>query len=142
MSETERRDSEWGLPSANAWPGTSGQTSASPAPAAPEADLKSSSRGTVLIVEDDRAARVAISRILKKQGFAVSEAGTVAGAMESIEQRRPDWILLDLMLPDGCGIDVLRRVRAQHLATKVCVITGCAWDLFNEARNAGAEHTF
>ena len=54
----------------------------------------------------------------------------------------PEWILLDLMLPDGSGLDVLRKVRARRLPTKTCIITGCAGEMLNEARRAGAEHTF
>ena len=55
----------------------------------------------MLIVEDDRSARKATAAILKKQGYAVLEAATVAEAMHGLLER-PDWILLDLMLPDGC----------------------------------------
>jgi DNA-binding response OmpR family regulator len=96
----------------------------------------------VLIVEDDNAARRAITLILKRQGFAVSEARTVADAMHGLDRARPDWILLDLMLPDGDGISVLHRIRADRLASKVCIITGCGSDQLIEARRAGAEHIF
>jgi DNA-binding response OmpR family regulator len=98
----------------------------------------------VLIVEDDRSARTAITKLLKRQGFAVSEAATVAEAMACVEQTPPpQWILLDLMLPDGCGISVLQKVRAAAMPCTICVITGCAdSQLLGEARRAGAEHTF
>jgi DNA-binding response OmpR family regulator len=98
----------------------------------------------VLIVEDNRAARTAIAKLLKRQGFAVSEAASVAEAMDGIAQPPPpQWILLDLMLPDGCGINVLRKARAEQMPCTVCVITGCAdSQLLAEARRAGAEHTF
>ena len=83
-------------------------------------------------------------KLLKRQGFAVSEAATVAEAMARVEQTPPpQWILLDLMLPDGCGISVLQKVRAATLPCTICVITGCAdSQLLGEARRAGAEHTF
>jgi DNA-binding response OmpR family regulator len=84
---------------------------------------------------------VAIGRILRKQGYVVSEAGTIAGAIAGLSPP-PDWVLLDLMLPDGCGISVLRRVQAQRLPTKVCIITGCDSTLLADARSAGAQHTF
>jgi ActR/RegA family two-component response regulator len=82
--------------------------------------------------------------ILRRRGYAVSEAATVADAIGLLGRNgdAPQWMLLDLMLPDGCGIDVLRRVRAANLSTRTCVITGCAASLLAEAREAGAEHTF
>ena len=81
--------------------------------------------------------------ILRRQGFAVSEAATVADAMADIDTPTPpNWILLDLMLPDGCGLDVLRKVQADKLASRTCIITGCAGELLHAARNSGAEHTF
>ena len=105
----------------------------------------------MLIVEDDRAARRAIGAILRAQGFAVSEVTTVADALRALCGSRasggsspqpPDWIVLDLMLPDGCGIDIVRKVRAEHLASKVCVVTGCGSEMLCEAERAGAEHAF
>ena len=68
----------------------------------------------------------------------MSEASTVAGAMAGLASR-PSWILLDLMLPDGCGSDVLRKVRAERLDIKVCVVTGCGPALLDEVRTLGAE---
>lgn len=64
--------------------------------------------------------------------------------MAGIEQSPPpQWILLDLMLPDGCGIAVLHKARAAQMPCTVCVITGCAdSQLLGEARRAGAAHTF
>jgi DNA-binding response OmpR family regulator len=72
----------------------------------------------------------------------VSEAPTVAAAVHALEQKQPSWILLDLMLPDGCGLEVLRRARRARTGSKVCIITGCDADLLAEARCSGADHTF
>jgi DNA-binding response OmpR family regulator len=95
----------------------------------------------VLIVEDDLAARRAITRLLGKQGFVVLEAGTVAEALCGLG-RDPEWILLDLMLPDGSGIDVLRQVQTDKRSCRVCVVTGCGFDIQHEATALGAEHMF
>ena len=54
----------------------------------------------------------------------MSDASTVAGALAALSGN-PDWVLLDLMLPDGCGTQVLRRVAEDNRACRVCVITGC-----------------
>jgi two-component system CitB family response regulator len=78
---------------------------------------------------------------LKNKGFVVSEAATVADAIEQLGAH-PQWILLDLMLPDGCGINVLRKAQTDGVSCKVCIITGCDSELLNEAHAAGADHTF
>jgi DNA-binding response OmpR family regulator len=93
-------------------------------------------------VEDDPAARVAVARILKRHGYAVSEAATVAQAFAQlgVSAPPPQWILLDLMLPDGSGISVIRKVSAEQIPSRVCVVTGCAAEVLADARAAGAEH--
>jgi DNA-binding response OmpR family regulator len=90
------------------------------------------------VVEDDRAARRAIKLILRTQGFTVSEAGTVAEALGGLAQH-PDWVLLDLMLPDGSGTEVLRKIRSGGDACRVCVITGCGPEKLSEARRLNPE---
>ena len=92
-------------------------------------------------MEDDPAARRAITLILKGKGYAVSEAASVAEALGALAGR-PDWVLLDLMLPDGCGTRVLRFVADQRLPSRVCVITGCGPDRLEEARALGPQAVF
>jgi two-component system response regulator RegA len=106
-----------------------------------EAALNSPSKTSVLIVEDDRPARVAIARLLSRRGYAVSEAGNIAQAMTALSDS-PAWILLDLMLPDGSGIDVLRTIKSKRLPSRVCLVTGCSSHVVSEAQRVGAEHTF
>src|SRR5688500_3798696 len=167
MSETVRKDSEWALPSAAASHARSAGTFASPAQGPAGAASKSSSTDvapgrsptagespgqspgqspgrpvgsrplSVLVVEDDRTARRAVTQILKRQGYTVSEAGTVAEAVELLA-RRPDWVLLDLMLPDGCGTEVLRRAREAG-GRRGCVVPGCGPDRSAAARARGPE---
>ena len=83
----------------------------------------------------------AITRILQTCGFAVLEATTVADAIAKLPEH-PDWVLLDLMLPDGCGTEVLAKIRAEGLATGICVVTGCTGARLDRARTMGAEHIF
>src|SRR5688572_2409602 len=142
MNGTGPRDSGSDLPSAGHWHANSGETSASSTPGRREAASRSSSRRSVLVVEDDRTARRAIASILKQQGFAVCEAGTLADAVSEAAAQQHEWILLDLMLPDGNGTDLLRRVRAGEIASRVCVITGCASGMLNEVRRLEPEHVF
>jgi CheY-like chemotaxis protein len=78
-----------------------------------------------LVVEDDRANRLGLVRLLRCSGHQVESASTIAEAMEKLNAT-PSTILLDLHLPDGNGAQVLERVRARKLAAKVCVLTGSA----------------
>lgn len=62
-------------------------------------------------------------RIFSRKGWEVLSASTVAEGLARLEPA-PDCLLLDLMLPDGDGEAVLRRVREAGLATRVIVVTG------------------
>ena len=77
----------------------------------------------------------------------MSEAASVADAAGHIESaaadsRAPNWILLDLMLPDGSGVDVIRLAHARRLPSRICIITGCGSDRILDAQSEGAQHIF
>ncbi len=76
----------------------------------------------MLLVEDDLVSASALGTILRRRGFEVSHVTTIAAALEHLINR-PDFIVLDLMLPDGDGAAVLRAVRNRRLASRVLVIT-------------------
>ncbi len=67
---------------------------------------------TIVNVDDSEPARYARSRILKKAGFEVLEAGNGKEALETISAVRPDVVLLDVHLPDVSGIEICRRLKA------------------------------
>ena len=92
-------------------------------------------------MDDDRTARQVITLILKRLRFEVLQAGTVAEAVAALE-RRPDWVLLDLMLPDGCGTQVLRRVNADGAGCRVCVVSGCGREKLDVARSLNPHAVF
>ena len=77
----------------------------------------------MLLVEDDWRTHSALRKILSKLGWEVHSAMTVAGALALLDLK-PDAIVLDLMLPDGDGAAVLRKVRSEKLRAKVAVTTG------------------
>ena len=66
----------------------------------------------VLIVDDVPDNREVYAEYLKFRGFAASEAGTGAQALEAVRCRTPDVVLLDMRLPDIEGAEVCRRIRA------------------------------
>jgi len=78
-----------------------------------------------LIVDDDRNAAEALAELIANQGFTTTCANTVEQARDLLVTG-PDVILLDLVLPDGNGLELLREATSRELATQVIVITGHA----------------
>ncbi|HTV19579.1 MAG TPA: response regulator transcription factor [Polyangiaceae bacterium] len=75
----------------------------------------------VLIVEDEPAIAESLDYALRREGFATQTAGTYAKAEAA--RTWPTLIILDLMLPDGNGGDLLRLLRAESRATPVIVLS-------------------
>lgn len=67
----------------------------------------------LLLVEDDDAARRHLEAYLARTGYHVDEAGTAADALRAWDAHRADLVLLDLGLPDGDGVDIVRRIRRE-----------------------------
>jgi DNA-binding response OmpR family regulator len=65
----------------------------------------------VLLVEDEEAITVPLTEALAREGFRTETAGTLAAGLDIARRRRPDLVLLDVMLPDGSGFDLLRELR-------------------------------
>lgn len=77
----------------------------------------------MLVVEDDRATRTLLRRVLTLCGWEVIEAGSLTEGIARLDPP-PDCLLLDLHLPDGDGEALLRKVRIERLPTRVVVNTG------------------
>ena len=81
---------------------------------------------TILIVEDDYLLRDAFKLLLEDAGYQVLEAGTARGALETVTEKLPAIVVLDLGLPDGPGLDVVRAMRRDPALreTPVIALTG------------------
>ncbi len=66
----------------------------------------------VLVVDDEPQIVRGVKVVLRHGGFEVDTAETCASALDRIALRSPDVVVLDLMLPDGSGIDVCREIRS------------------------------
>jgi two-component system, OmpR family, response regulator RegX3 len=66
---------------------------------------------TVLLVEDEESITTPLTAALAREGFDATVAATAAEALELARSLEPDLVLLDLMLPDGSGLDVCRELR-------------------------------
>ncbi|MFZ6709886.1 response regulator transcription factor [Undibacterium sp. TC9W] len=78
---------------------------------------------TVLLVEDDPMIARTLSMGLRYEGFELSHAGSIAIAMNLLEQQAFELILLDVGLPDGDGISLCRALRALHPATPILMLS-------------------
>ena len=78
---------------------------------------------SVLIVEDDPDIVVGLQDLLEHDGYAVTVAGTCASAIAHIGMQRFNAILLDLGLPDGDGLDVLKEAQRLDASLPVIIIT-------------------
>lgn len=73
--------------------------------------MTASSRGLVLVCDDEISNRYAISRVLTQAGYRVLEAATGEEALRSLRDERPDLVVLDVKLPDISGYEVCRRIK-------------------------------
>ena len=82
---------------------------------------------SVLVVEDDPCTCELMSRLLTRTGYRVRCASSLAEAAAQLEPP-PCCVLLDLTLPDGSGLDLLRQIREGPHPVPVALITGVAGD--------------
>jgi DNA-binding response OmpR family regulator len=75
----------------------------------------------ILVVEDEPAIAESISYGLRRDGYSVAIAATLADAEKELEG--VDLVVLDLMLPDGSGFDLLGKVRQQDMGIAVIVLS-------------------
>jgi len=86
-------------------------------------------RAQVLVVDDDPKTRDMLRRTLQKAGWTVAEAANGCEAIETLERSNPALILLDLMMPEMDGFEVLERLQGDESWREVPVIIVTAKDL-------------
>jgi len=68
----------------------------------------------VLIVDDDENLRAVVRANLEAEGYSVRDAGNAEDGLEAVAEEKPDLILLDVMMPNVDGWEMLRRVQERH----------------------------
>lgn len=77
----------------------------------------------ILIVEDEPSLRELIQRSLEKERYVVEVAADFNSALCKIEDYDYDCVLLDIILPDGNGLNLLERLKAMHKRENVIIIS-------------------
>lgn len=87
---------------------------------------KTGCKGTVLVVDDNENVRKFIRESLREHDFDVATAESGGQALSELQNLVPDIILLDIMLPDMSGIEVLKKIKEKDSSSVVIMITGYA----------------
>jgi excisionase family DNA binding protein len=83
---------------------------------------RSRSGPVVLLVDDDERVRELVRVTLEVEGYEVREAGSAAEGMDAIAERKPDLILLDVMMPHVDGWEMLRQIQESYGAGAIPVV--------------------
>lgn len=93
---------------------------------------------TILVVEDQEETAELFSEMLKVSGFRVVSSSQSQNAIDMIKEKPPNGILLDIMLPDVSGLEILRFVRHDPRLSKIPVVVVSAKTLPSDIK-AGLE---
>ena len=98
-------------------------------------------KGFILLVEDNVQITRGNERMLRRQGYDAVSALTLTEAKSVIEKHMPDVIVLDIMLPDGSGIDFMRELRKTS-GVPILLLTGLATpaDVMHGLNEGGDDH--
>ncbi|HXS09535.1 MAG TPA: sigma-54 dependent transcriptional regulator [Candidatus Krumholzibacteria bacterium] len=81
---------------------------------------------TILIIDDEKTIRWSLAEALVASGYETVDADTAANGIARFRETCPDLVLLDMKLPDGSGLDVLKAIRAEDAAVPVVMMTAYA----------------
>ncbi|MEO5340913.1 MAG: response regulator [Magnetococcus sp. MYC-9] len=79
---------------------------------------------SILLVEDDPQLLILYRRFLEGAGYGVRMAGTGCSALREMREQTTDLVITDLLMPEGDGFDLLRKMRDLPQAPSVIVMTG------------------
>jgi DNA-binding NtrC family response regulator len=97
------------------------------------------SKARILVVDDQDSIRHFVGRALEDEGYDVQSTGSVRETRQALEQGMPDLAILDVKLPDGTGLELLREIKRTDPDVTAIVMTAFGeLDTAVEAMNAGA----
>src|SRR5882762_5585721 len=100
-------------------------------------------KGHVLVIDDEADIRESLDTLLTLEGYSVDLAQNAAEGLRALDSRGYDLVLLDLMMPDRSGMEVLREVRERDQETPIFLITAYgSVEAAVEALKSGANDYF
>ncbi len=112
-----------------------------PEPPVPETAPEPVSAGRILVVDDEADIRESFETLLGMEGYRVDLASTAAEALQRVDHALYDLILLDLMLPDRSGMEVIEEIRRRDRETPIFLITAFgSFEAAVEAVKRGADN--
>ncbi len=78
---------------------------------------------TVLLIDDEEKLRSLLARIIRLEGYAVTEVGNIKSAQKLIEKEEPDIVLCDVKLPDGNGVDFVTEAKKKYPLIEIILLT-------------------
>src|SRR5512142_1633488 len=85
--------------------------------------VSAQTKGRVLVIDDEADIRESLETLLLLEGYGVDLAPNATEALKKLEKREYDLVLLDLMMPDRSGMEVLQDVRERDRETPIFLIT-------------------
>ncbi|MBK8785124.1 MAG: sigma-54-dependent Fis family transcriptional regulator [Chitinophagaceae bacterium] len=77
----------------------------------------------ILIIDDEEKLRSLLTRIIKLEGFTVTEAGSLKAGTKLLEKETFDIILCDVKLPDGNGVDFVKEIKPKYPSVEIILLT-------------------
>jgi CheY-like chemotaxis protein len=95
----------------------------------------SSTPKTVLIIEDEEDAAELFAEMMRVSGFRVQKTSSSTPAINMMTAEKPDVVLLDIMMPEVSGLDILRQMRRDPALARIPVIVVSAKGMPADIRN-------
>jgi two-component system response regulator DevR len=97
----------------------------------------------VLIVDDSEQIRKRLAALLAEssQIRIIGQAGNSVEALDAVRRLKPDTVILDIRMPGGSGIDLLKEIKTRYPEIKVIMLTNFDFDQYRrQCRRLGADH--
>ena len=78
---------------------------------------------TVLIIDDEEKIRILLSKILSLEGFEVLQAADCKTGLKRLETAPVEAVLCDVKLPDGSGVDLIKKIKEKHPEVEIILLT-------------------